>query len=265
MLPAASPLAAAKNIGHKVQQNRNAVSISFSGIDGAGKSTQIHHLSERLREIGLHVSRITFWTDVAAFTRLREIMSHSVFHGDRGIGRPDRPVRRRDKNVNAWYLTLFRCSLYLIDVVKLKVVSRSIRNQSRDIVIFDRYIYDELANLPLDHWLTRRFVQLLLAIAPRPDLPLLLNADPAEACIRKPEYPEEFLHRNRASFLDLAKMADVTVIDVRSVDETASRVEESLAQILSDLPNATCVNSGPISRNPLKSKTKTAFVKTRVY
>ncbi len=216
-----------------MQDNRNTVWVSFSGIDGAGKSTQIDRLCRTLREAGLQVSRITFWTDVAALTRLRELMSHSVFRGDRGVGRPDRPIQRRDKNVTAWYLTLFRSSLYLLDVLKLKFVTRSIRNRSQEVVIFDRYIYDELANLPLDHWVCRKVVQFLLKIAPRPDLPLLLNADPAEACHRKPEYPEEFVHRNRAAFLDLARLADIAVIDVVSTDETASRVKERLAQTLS--------------------------------
>ena len=209
------------------------MSISFSGIDGAGKSTQIDRLSERLSDVGLDVARITFWTDIAALTRLREFTSHNVFRGDRGIGSPDRPVRRRDKNVTAWYLTIFRCSLYLLDVLKLRFAARSIQRRSRDVVIFDRYIYDELANLPLDRWLTRKFVQLLLRIAPRPDLPLLLDANPAEACMRKPEYPEDFLERNRASFLEIARIANVTVIEVRSVDETSVRIEEKLAQIIS--------------------------------
>lgn len=214
-------------------EHRHPVSISFSGIDGAGKSTQIHRLCERLSDIGLRVSRITFWTDVAALTRLREFTSHSVFRGDRGVGSPDCPVRRRDKNVTAWYLTLFRCNLYLLDVLKLKFMTRSIERRARDIVIFDRYIYDELANLPLDHWPTRKFVQFLLRIAPRPDLPLLLDADPADACIRKPEYPEDFLERNRGAFLDIAGLAGMTVIDVGSVEETSSGVEEKLAQIIS--------------------------------
>lgn len=216
-----------------MRENRNAISISFSGIDGAGKSTQILRLCETLGDIGLRVSRITFWTDVAAFTRLREHLSHHLFRGDRGVGRPDRPIRRRDKNVTAWYLTLFRCSLYLLDVLKLRLVAKSLRNTSRDIIIFDRYIYDELANLPLDRRVTRTFVQILLGLAPRPDLPLLLNADPSEARLRKPEYPEEFLHRNRASFLELARLAEITVIDVQSEDDTASRVKEQLARILS--------------------------------
>ncbi len=165
-----------------------------------------------------------------------------------------------DKNVTAWYLTLFRCSLYLLDALKLKVVARSIQRRSRDIVIFDRYIYDELANLPLDHWLTRRFVQFLLKIVPKPDLPLLLDVDPAEACTRKPEYPEEFLHRNRASFLDIARLADITVIEVRTVEETGSRVEDELARF----SRLRTTQFSPAVVRSAKNQPKTVTVKTRV-
>jgi len=46
---------------------------------------------------------------------------------------------------------------------------------------FDRYIYDEMANLPLTNPLTRLWVQIVRLIAPQPDLALLLDADPEEA------------------------------------------------------------------------------------
>jgi thymidylate kinase len=211
-----------------IEQNMSPVLVSFSGIDGAGKSTQIDRLSKRLREVGLTVSRITFWTEVAALRRFRESMSHRVFQGDRGVGRPGKPVKRRDKNIRAWYLTVLRCTLYLFDIVKLNFVVRSARRRSRDVVIFDRYIYDELANLSLENALTRKFIESLLTIVPKPDLPLVLNAEPATACTRKPEYPEAFLHTNRASFLDVARIAGLVVIDVKSIEETGLCIEESL-------------------------------------
>ncbi len=55
MLPAASRRAVTRTAAETVQENPNPVSISFSGIDGAGKSTQIHRLCGRLNEIGLQV------------------------------------------------------------------------------------------------------------------------------------------------------------------------------------------------------------------
>jgi len=46
--------------------------VSFSGIDGAGKSTQIEALRENLRQAGFRVSMLAFWDDVSMLTGLRE-------------------------------------------------------------------------------------------------------------------------------------------------------------------------------------------------
>lgn len=210
-----------------------AAVVSFSGIDGAGKSTQINRLTERLRDLRLRVLQVTFWTDVATLTHFRERMSYRVFRGDRGIGRPGRPVKRRDKNVRAWYLTLIRCFFYLLDVVKLRLVISKIQNRRIDIVVFDRYIFDELANLPLELAPIRVFVRFLLFIAPEPDLALLLNAHPSEARQRKPEYPEDFLHANRASFFEMRKLANLTVIEASSIEAMSLRIADELARVLS--------------------------------
>ena len=45
--------------------------VSFSGMDGAGKSTQIASLRAHMEEAGLRVRIITFWDDVARLIRLR--------------------------------------------------------------------------------------------------------------------------------------------------------------------------------------------------
>jgi pantothenate kinase-related protein Tda10 len=79
--------------------------ISFSGIDGAGKSTQIEALRARLKQAGLSTLSVIFWTDVARMTRLREVTGHTLFKGDKGVGTPAKPVSRRDKNVRSWYMT----------------------------------------------------------------------------------------------------------------------------------------------------------------
>ena len=45
----------------------------------------------------------------------------------------------------------------------------------------DRYLYDELADLPLRNLLSRAFFRLLVGLAPRPHLAFLLDADPEAA------------------------------------------------------------------------------------
>ena len=106
--------------------------VSFSGIDGAGKSTQIEALQRHLRELGLRSTLYTFWDNVVVFPHFREHLSFKAFKGDKGIGRPDKPIRRRDKNVTSWYVTAIRLFLYLLDAYSLRVaVSRKLRCRGR--------------------------------------------------------------------------------------------------------------------------------------
>src|ERR1700751_854266 len=166
--------------------------VSFSGIDGAGKSTQIEALCRSLRARGFDCALYTFWGDVLAFSKLRERISLRAFKGDEGIGSPDKPILRRDKNVTTWYMTIFRLFLYMLDAFSLSVaVSRSAESDT-DFLIFDRYIYDELTNLPMKNPAVRLYIRALLRFIPRPDLALFLDADPEAATTRKPEYPLEF-------------------------------------------------------------------------
>ena len=202
--------------------------VSFSGIDGAGKTTQIEALRTWLVESGLRVKWLTFWDNVVAFPRLRESMSRRAFKGDQGVGSPEKPLLRRDKNVTSAPVTAVRFSFYFADALSLWWKVRRVKRSNADVVIFDRYIYDELANLPLGSTFTRVFVKLILKLVPRPDVALFLDADPDAARARKPEYPLDFIRRNRAAYIALSKLADgITVIDPLPVEAATSKIREA--------------------------------------
>lgn len=178
-------------------------SVSFSGIDGAGKSTQIRALRALLERRGLKVRTISFWDEVATLTRLRERAGHRIFHGDLGVGTPEAPVNRKDKNVQTGPMTCLRLLLYLLDAISLRRAMARATLSDSDVLIFDRYLYDELANLNLRNPLLRVFVRCAMWMAPRPDLGILLDAEPEQARARKPEYPVEFLIGNRRRYIEL--------------------------------------------------------------
>jgi len=214
---------------------RQAIVVSFSGIDGAGKSTQIEMLRTSITEAGFGSSVLRFWDDVAMFSGFRELSSHLVFGGDKGVGSPEKPIQRRDKNVSSWPTMVMRLFLYLFDAASLTYKFAKAKRSNADVVIFDRYIYDEFANLPLQQWLVRFYIRMMMKLVPKPDIAYVIDADPAQACLRKPEYPYEFLQRNRASYLELNGIDTVmTIIAPSTIKEAHCQVIAALAD---KLPN----------------------------
>jgi thymidylate kinase len=228
------------------QKNANAVHlrsgrpllVSFSGIDGAGKTTQIESLTKWLHNAGIKVRLIRFWDEVALLRQSREWLGHKLFKGDKGIGTPERPVERRDKNVSNWYMSACRPFLCGLDVIGLwVVVSKLKRRRSVDVVIFDRYLYDQVANLNLEDRGGRALARAILRLMPRPDVSCLLDADPELARSRKPEYPTDFLRQNRQSYLILAQIARLKVIPSGSPDEIARNVRRTVMNKLNSIQN----------------------------
>lgn len=199
--------------------------ISFSGVDGAGKSTQIEALCAAIQEAGMQFRIVRFWDDVARLVRFREAASVSVFKSDTGVGAPGAPVNRRDKNVRSWYMTCTRLFLYSVDAFSLRNMVRSASRSDCEVVIFDRFIYDELANLNLKNPLVRIYIRWVLALIRKPDISFVLDADPVQARARKPEYPLEFLYVSRESYLTLSQMiGGITVIAPKPIEEVKREI-----------------------------------------
>jgi thymidylate kinase len=220
--------------------SRRPILISFSGIDGAGKSTQIQSLHHRLTDAGLRVTQLAFWDDVAVLGHARGFFSHTVFKSEKGVGSPEAPVQRRDKNVQSWYMTPVRFLFYFLDAMALRSSLAKARRTAADVIIFDRYLYDELANLRLQHRSGRMYARWLIRIVPRPDIGYLLDADPLQARTRKPEYPLEFLRSNRQTYLTLSAWAGMTIVAPGPQEGIADRIS---AQVLEHLQ----VTSEPVA------------------
>jgi len=227
-----------KDNASRSRPRSRSILVSFSGLDGSGKSTQIENLRATLAAQGYSTRLLAFWDNVVVFTRYRESFVHAVYKSQQGVGAPGKPVERRDKNVRRWYLSLIRHGLYFADALHLAWVLARVRARRQsagspdgpdvlDVLILDRYIYDELANLPLANPLTRIYVRLVAALVPRPDVAFLLDADPEAARARKPEYPVDFMHKCRAAYKELARLlGNITIIPPLNLAEAKQRVVE---------------------------------------
>lgn len=222
---------------HARPPSRHTKFISFSGIDGAGKSTQIRRFCATVEQGGWRYSLISYWDDVARFTKLRESASHSIFKGDKGVGSPSAPVNRRDKNVHSWLMTVLRLWFYLADAIATRAFVEKARRSEVDVVIFDRFIYDELANLNLANPVVCAYVRIVARFVPKPHISFLLDAEPAEARARKPEYPLEFLEFNRNSYLALSKLiSGITIVPPMQICDVEQAVTRRTRETLSLAP-----------------------------
>ena len=222
--------------------------ISFSGVDGSGKSIQIENLCSALHAAGLKTRSLAFWDDVVVGVKYREGFVHKVYKSERGIGAPGKPVNRRDKNMRGWHLTIARHFLYLLDAMNLcRVIARA-KKSGVDVVILDRYIYDELSNLNLTNLLSRAFVKFVDAFVPRPDIAYLLDADPEAAYARKPEYPLEFMKKCRRAYFDLAGiLRTMTVIPALSLPQAKAAVLKAAESKLAERGRATVLVSDSLT------------------
>ena len=215
--------------------------ITFSGIDGAGKTTQIGHLTESLQKQGLRVLRLSFWDDVAVCSTLRAEAGDRAVDCAHANGTAPPPfAAKNNKHIRKWYLTAARSGLYILDVVRLRRLLASQQARNFDVVIFDRYIYDQVANVDSQSFPALAYCKALLKRAPAPDLALVLDASPSAAFARKPEYPLEFMIKNRQSFLRLRELVPQLIV------VSAAKEEEVRSEIFSH-----------ISRSRLAERTST--------
>ena len=203
--------------------------VTFSGIDGAGKTTQIECISAHLIHQGYRVARVSFWDDIAFMSKLRAGVSLAVLQKKQTLSR-HLPLRN-DKNVRTWYLTLVRAVFYLLDALRLRRVVSQLRIGNDDFVIFDRYLYDQLAQIHSRRWLARSYIRLLVGLAPQPEFAFILDALPDEAFSRKPEYPLDFMNSYRRAFLGLSEFIPrLVVIDPSSVENVRQVILQCLAE-----------------------------------
>ncbi len=177
---------------------------------------------------------ITFWDDVARLKRIREGAGHKLFKGDAGVGSPETPIERKDKNVRSPLMTLVRLGLYLVDAFSLRKIMNKALRFNADVVIFDRFLWDELANLDLRSSGMRLYIRGVAKLVPWPRISFILDADPEQARARKPEYPLEWLRVNRNAYLALSRvLGGFTIIPPLPILLAKAKVAACVAAVVS--------------------------------
>ncbi|MCK4462952.1 MAG: nucleotidyltransferase family protein [Candidatus Omnitrophica bacterium] len=209
--------------------------ITFSGLDGAGKTTQIDLFTKYLKENNYRFKRITMYDDISTSASLRKLIgkrpSNSNSHNT------SKAKYRYDKNRKGSKIVTLRKLTYLLDVIILvlkKIYYEKIRNY---ILIMDRYLYDSLANL--FNTGSEFYTNFMLRIIPRPNLAILLDAKPEVAFERKPEYPSEFYSERRDAYLHVFKHVQTGAViesEQGKIDDIQENIRDSFVNAQDQKP-----------------------------
>ena len=235
--------------------------VSFSGIDGSGKTVHIRSLVDAFAIA--EIDARSYWTRFGSSAR--EKGSGGARAGKAGASDTAASLERRRGRLRNPVMRFGWLACNLAALVLRYNWRVRLKRRLGGVVICDRYIYDAMveigASLPDDPGMSRRAERLLTRTCPRPDVAWLLDV-PADVSVRRQAdeggsaASSEALSRQRSMYLTLAETYGLGIVATRSdPEETTSRVvRETLRAYYRDY--RTWVNalllSNPNQMNPHK-------------
>lgn len=187
--------------------------ITFSGLDGAGKSTLIDFLRAALERAHRPVVVLHLNDEVGVYALLRRLRDRLGRRAPAALppGVPDprsqklgaspprgvRGVFSRWRTALLWNKPLRR-ALYPIDLVIFACYRTYLERIRGRVLIMDRYFYDTLVDVANGR--ERPWTRLLERMTPAPTVPVFLDISPEESFRRKGEFSVEYLRRRSAAY-----------------------------------------------------------------
>ncbi len=183
--------------------------ITFSGLDGSGKSTLIGTLKSALeaKDTEVVVCHMTYDVGLLAAAmgirdRLRRLRSGEAGRPGGTATRPVEPHNLESRWKRLRYAVVWnkpcRRLFYLVDLVIFAAFRFYVERLRGRVLIMDRYFYDTLVDVAGPRsW---GWARALAWLTPTPNLPVLLDTSPEVAFARKREFSVEYLTRRSAAY-----------------------------------------------------------------
>jgi len=211
--------------------------VTFSGLDGSGKSTQVDYAGATLEARGYRVYRLrTLLTSVTgAATLIREVRK-TRRRRNAPASAPVVPTspqrtyaggRSYDQDRRRRFVQLRRSCVYPLDCLALTAWLGWLRIRGYQAVVCDRYIYDKMVNLPRPDGLLARIMRWL---TPTPTCAVYLDVDLEAAEQRRGHEHTPDYFRTKAEAYNRVCSANPKLhpIAPSTIEETRRRIEAAI-------------------------------------
>ncbi len=208
--------------------------ITFSGLDGSGKSTLVEYLKESLEQDDRKVAVSHMNYDVGVYALLRSLLNktakeHDHAPRDRAFENKFKTRAAKLRYLLVWNKGL-RLLIYPLDVLMFLGYRFYVERMNDQVLIMDRYFYDTLVDITgARRTLQTRFLSWL---TPTPNLSIYLDCNPERAFGRKNEYSIDYLKGRRLSYLKL--FSDLPRMLVVSTDQDLDTTQINLASAVKE-------------------------------
>lgn len=193
--------------------------ITFSGVDGSGKSTQLALLKQKLEQEGKRVAYFHAVEFSLANRLARLLRGHKAFI----------PGQERAVTQSSFFSLMAREKFLLLDMARFYFFRHSLRRQGYDYLLSDRSFLDSLINLLYLSQKLRFFrnvakwgISLLTVCAPQSDIRFYFDITPEVIMTRHnaPEQGKEYLRAKTDLFKQKITDWDYTVINADQDQES---------------------------------------------
>lgn len=193
--------------------------ISFSGLDGSGKTTQALYLLSFLKQRNIKVQYIHI-INWSLMNKLGRKFSNA------------NSIKRKEKSTKKKYmislLLISRKLVLIIDILRFYIYFKFFANTKKQVFIFDRFFYDLGVQAVYNGLMGKHLEFIYWRLVPTPTIAIFLDVVPELAQEREGEHSSEYFRLKRQLYTDRENLWKVKKINVSSTEETASAVVELL-------------------------------------